>query len=160
LNIEITPAKITEKAILRRLLEFYQYDFSEFDGADVDEHGCFDYAYLDHYWTEPERHPFLIRVDGKIAGFALIRALDPEGHTHVMAELFVMRKYRRQGIGRAVACRLFDRFPGQWRVGQEDANRLAQAFWRAVIADYTRGEFEEVREPTWAGPIQRFSSRR
>jgi predicted acetyltransferase len=33
-----------------------------------------------------------------------------------MSEFFVLRKYRRQGIGRTAAVELFERFPGPWRV--------------------------------------------
>ena len=63
-----------DKQVLRHLVEFYVYDYSDYMGWDVDEHGVFGYRYLDHYWTEPDRHPFFIRVDGRLAGFALVRA--------------------------------------------------------------------------------------
>ena len=61
-----------------------------------------------------------------------------------------------QGVGRAVACQIFDRFPGQWRVAQDEGNLPAQAFWRRVISQYTGGRSEEVWDPAWRGPIQAF----
>jgi predicted acetyltransferase len=146
-EVELHPAQIADKSLLRHLLELYAYDFSEYDGADVDAHGLYGYDRLDHYWTDEGRYPFLIRVAGQWAGLALVRAVTlPDGRpAHSIAEFFIMRKYRRLSIGKVVAQRLFDMFPGLWEVGQIAGNLPAQTFWRAVIADYTGGHFAEVR---------------
>ncbi len=71
-NVQIAPAALHEKIVLRHLLELYKHDFSEFTGEDVDANSLFGYRYLDHYWTEPRRWPFLFRVDRRLAGFALV----------------------------------------------------------------------------------------
>jgi predicted acetyltransferase len=156
LEIEIHKAAYPDKSILRNLLELCQHDYSEFNGQEIDEHGLFGYSYLDNYWTEPGRHAFLVRAGGRLAGFALVRTLPAENGQsfYSMAEFFILRKYRRRGIGRIVACRLFDRFPGRWQVSQEPGNLPAQAFWRGVISAYTNGQFTEIPE----GPIQEFST--
>ena len=160
MNIEIQPASLEEKIILRHLMELYAYDFSEFEHCDVDAHGLFGYDYLDHYWTEPGRYPFLVRVEGKLAGLVLVRTLD-ESETNLtlsMAEFFILRKYRHRGIGRVVAQRIFDMFPGQWSVAQVENNHAAQAFWRKVISEYTQGNFQEtwLNNEEWQGPVQTF----
>ncbi len=144
-DIEIQAAQIKDKSIIRNLMELYVYDFSEFTEWDVDEHGLFGYKYLDHYWTDSDRHPFLIMVSGRLAGFVLVRAIESPNQepTHSIAEFFILRKYRRQGVGRAVAHRIFDMFPGQWSVSQIEDNHIAQVFWHKVIAEYTSGEFGE-----------------
>jgi predicted acetyltransferase len=36
-------------------------------------HGTYTYRYLDGYFTEPDRQPYFITVDGEFAGFALAR---------------------------------------------------------------------------------------
>ena len=163
MDIAIRPASLSDKPILRNLLELCQHDYSEFDGADADEHGLFGYNYLDNYWTEPGRHPFLVRVSGKLAGFVLVRLLDSadEQPTYSIAEIFILIKYRRRGVGREVAHRIFDMFRGKWSVAQEEGNRPARAFWRKVIVEYTNGDFEEVhrQDDEWRGPIQKFNSR-
>lgn len=159
-TVELYRAKVEDKAVLRQLLELYAYDFTEFDGADVDEHGLFGYHRLDHYWTDEGRYPFLVRVAGKWAGLALVRDVTAvDGSVaHSMAEFFLMRKYRRHGIGEMVARHLFDMFPGPWEVGQITTNLPAQAFWRVVIGRYTGGRFEEVHRDDWDGPMQTFVS--
>ena len=159
--IEVKRASYDDKTILRHLLELYCYDFSEFDGADVDKHGLFNYKYLDQYWTEINRHPFLIRVEDKIAGFALIHEAKREGYepSFFMAEFFIMRKYRRKGIGGIVAYQFFDLYQGEWFVSQILTNRAAQLFWHKVIDRYTAGNFEEIRAEDWEGIIQNFNTR-
>lgn len=127
--LEVVDATEHDRAVLRRLLELYRYDFSEFDDADVGPHGEFGYRYLDHYWTEGDRRPFLFKVDGAWAGFALVRVGDP----HDMAEFFVLRKYRRTGVGRMAAAEVLSRFSGRWTVRQQLTNPNATRFWRAAI---------------------------
>jgi predicted acetyltransferase len=163
MNIEITPATVYERPILRHLMELYQYDFSEFDNADISPMGLFDYPYLDHYWVEPERAPFLVRVNGNLAGFVLVARynyLTGLKDTWVIAEFFIMRKYRRKGIGEHVARFIFDQFPGNWQVGQIYENPTASTFWRSVINHYTQGDFQEhdLNNENWHGPIQTFIS--
>jgi predicted acetyltransferase len=163
MNIEVRPASIEDKSILRNLMELYNYDFSEFDGADVDAHGLYGYERIDHYWTDEGRHPFLVRVDGRLAGFVLVRTLEepaPEP-VHSIAEFFILRKYRRLGVGKGAACRIFDLFPGRWSVAQIESNLPAQSFWRRIITEYTGGDFEETRmdDGRFQGPVQTFNSR-
>jgi len=55
MNIKISLATLDDKALIRQLMELYQYDFSEIEGNDLDQHGCFGYSYLDYYWVENGR---------------------------------------------------------------------------------------------------------
>ena len=106
---------------------------------------CSGLAYHDNYWTEAKRHPYLVRVAGKLAGFALVKTEKHDDGTPYtyMAEFFIMKKYRGQGIGEAVAYWLFDHYPGDWEVSEIAQNVPAQAFWRKIIGRYTGGQFEE-----------------
>jgi predicted acetyltransferase len=146
-SVEIVEATIEQQPIFERLLELYQHDFSTFDDADVNEDGRYGPGDLDVYWSAPDRHPFLLRVDEHLAGFALVRTGAPTD----MAEFFVMRKYRRRGAGTEFARHLFARFPGAWQVREIRANEPAQAFWRRIIPV----PFEEAE---WdSGPMQLFT---
>ena len=129
LSTEIVEASAAQRPVLARLFELYQYDFSEFDGADVDEQGVYGTPHLESYWRDADRHPFLLRAGDAWAGFALVRTGEPTD----MAEFFVMRKYRRRGIATAFARDVFARFPGAWQVREIEANRPAQSFWRRAI---------------------------
>jgi predicted acetyltransferase len=128
-NLTVKTAGLGDREILRQLLEFNAYEFSRLDGADLNVNGRFGYAYLDHYWTEPGRHPYLILVGANIAGMALVR----EGPPHSMAEFLIMPKYRRAGVGTTAARDVLSRYPGRWEIHQVLGNEGAVAFWRHAI---------------------------
>ena len=145
--LDVDPARPEDAEPLRRLIELYAYDFSEFNRADVGPDGRYpDYPYFDAIWTEDDRHALLFRVDGSLAGFAIVRTGDPND----MAEFFVMRKYRRSGVGVDAARAVFTRFPGPWQTRQQSENAGATKFWRQAIPV----AFEESPNPE--GPVQRF----
>ena len=144
MKIVIESIPVEQKPVLARMLELYQYDFTEFTSDDLNADGCFGYKYLDAYWIEEGRYPFFIRVDGRLAGFALVRSCAEYNaleHPHNIAEFFVMKKYRRCGIGKTAAMELFDRFPGGWEVSVLRNNLPAKRFWEAAVAAYTGGRY-------------------
>ena len=149
MSIEITRASKADKIIIRNLTELYFHDFSEFEKKEVNEHGLFDYDDLDLFWLEQNRHAFLARYQGKIAGFALIK----QGFYHErneqydenlvdIVDFFVMRRYRRNGVGRVMARYCFEAVRGNWQVRTDEPNVAAFAFWRSVIAQFTGDQYE------------------
>ena len=163
IKIELSVVDEDEKSVLRQLMELYAYDFSEYDQADVNSHGLYGYTYFDYYWTEDSRHPFLIKVNGRYAGFVLINEYcyivkDPGAKS--IAEFFVMRKYRRKGIGKKVAFQVFDKFPGKWEVLQHGENLPSKIFWEGVIREYTGDNFESKFAKTewWEGQALLFDN--
>jgi len=163
MNVTIHPARRDDIRTLENLLQLYCYDFSELMEVEMSEEGVFATPSLEAYWTEDWRHAFLIRVDTKLGGFAFVHErsrLTGAHGTFDMAEFFVLRQYRRRGVGGLAAFAAFERFRGDWEVRQRSANTNATAFWRRAIGSYTRGNFEEVmwHDATWQGPVQFFSS--
>jgi predicted acetyltransferase len=165
MNVQVTPAtEPDERARLLALFELYVYDFSEMLGLDVGQDGRFHAPALDAYWADARCHPFLVRVGEKLAGLALVQQrsrLSSDESVFDMDQFFVLRKYRRSGVGEKVAARLFDRFRGVWEVRQKAENVGGIAFWRRTIGRYTGGQFEELLldDERWRGPVQRFDSR-
>lgn len=133
-----------EKILLIRLMELYNYEFSEFSNDDINEYGYYGYDHIDDYWNEEGRFPYLIRVDGKIAGFALICPhcdYRKEETARCIGEFFIMLKYRRMGVGKKVAMQLFDKHRGSWEVCYWKNNVSAGKFWQKVIAEYTNEHY-------------------
>lgn len=56
-----------------------------------------------------------------------------------MAELFILRRWRRSGVGREVVRRLVERFPGRWEIRPFPGYAQAERFWTAVCADVAAG---------------------
>ena len=145
MNVTLHLMSVDEKALLIRLMELFQYEFSAFSDDDINEYGYFGYNHIDDYWNEEGRFPYLIRVDGKIAGFALICPhcdYRKEKDARCIGEFFVMLKYRRKGIGRQAATRLFDLHRGPWEVCYWKNNIPAGLFWKKVIEEYTDHHYQ------------------
>jgi len=155
-HVDIIEVNEDQKSILRQLIELYEYDFSEFTERDVNEYGFYGYKYFDHYWTDENRYPFFVMIDKKYAGFVMINNhcyLLKDDKAKSIAEFFIMRKYRRKGIGKEVATKIFDMFRGDWEVLQHGNNDPSKMFWKRVIEEYTQGNFEllEVETVKWKG---------
>jgi predicted acetyltransferase len=148
MNVELVPASPDQASILVNLLELYAHDFSEFHSLELDATGRFGYKHLSLYWSEPDRHPFLIKVEGKLAGLAFVkRGSEFSGNQNVwdVGEFFVVRAYRRKGIGVQVAHELWQRFPGLWEVRVMDSNRAALNFWQRAITTFKNDVIQPAR---------------
>jgi predicted acetyltransferase len=145
MKLELCEAKLSEKEIIGNLMQFYFYDFSEFNRAEVTDSGQFGaYRYLDHYWEEKGRFPFTLKAGNHYVGFVLVReVLNGDKVFHSIAEFFILKKYRRTGLGRLAAIEVFERFKGNWEVSQIEGNEPAILFWRIVIDQYTSGNWTE-----------------
>ena len=147
MNIKIEAIPFEQKSVFIQLLNLYSYDFTEFTGNDIKENGYFYNYSSNELWNENFRS-FFIRVDGKLAGFVIVKNggymyLDDET-AHSIDEFFVMKKYRRNGVGRFTARAAFDMFRGKWEVCQMVNNLPARKFWKSVISEYTNNNCQEV----------------
>lgn len=121
ITLERVPASGPARDELTALLPGY------LRGLGVDAH----YPYLPLYWTEAGRFPYLIREQGRTAGFALVRQL-PDSGAFEMAEFCVLPDFRARGLGAQAARALFAAHPGAWRIGIMANNAGALRFWRTV----------------------------
>jgi len=146
IKTEVFVARSDEKEIIRNLMEKYLYEFSLYDKKDVNFLGLYGYPYLDHYWTDKTHYPFIIKVGGKLAGFALVGE-----NTHIfkdskytMNAFFVLPNYRCSGVGTKAIRWLFDMFPGVWELTYHPKNSAAASFWIKVVSDYTDGDYTRL----------------
>jgi hypothetical protein len=73
------------REIVANLMQLYLHDMSEYADDEVAPDGRFTYRYFEHYWREPSRHPFLVRVDETPAGFALVTTI-PRGSSRKVGQ--------------------------------------------------------------------------
>ncbi len=147
--MEITVKKLAyeDKHILQNLMQFYVYDFSVIEDLDVNGFGLYNYRYLDYYWVEPDRTPYVIQESSRLTGFVLVNRhtfLATNKDAHSIAEFFVLKKYRRQGVGRRAFQKTISIHPGKWEVSATLKNTGARQFWEKVIGDFTLGNFEKT----------------
>jgi predicted acetyltransferase len=146
MNISIIPVSYGDKEVLRNLLELYNYEFSQYDDTDVNNYGIYGYRYLDHYWTDDNRFAYFIKVDNKLAGFAMLRGYSNEEkqNNYSIAEFFVMYKYRKMGVGIYVMEYFFNKYKGEWKIGYTPRNKTAKIFWNKVVKKYSNGKYEII----------------
>ncbi len=147
MELSVRTAKLSERSLVEELMQDYLREFSALTEVEKNPDGSYRYPYLDYYWADPARLPFLIRQKSEIVGFAFVRnEMDPVNGQPLsqIAEFFVLPGQRRTGIGQATAKKLWDMFPGIWTVDVLKNNTGAYAFWLRVVTEYTQGEFEET----------------
>jgi predicted acetyltransferase len=146
--LDVLPATREQLPVIANLLELYVHDFSEFHPIELGPDGRFGYRDLPLYWSEPERHPFLISFEGNPAGFVFVRQGSQISHdpkVWYMTEFFVVRGYRRRQIGTEIARRIWQRFPGQWEVRVMESNRAGHKFWQHAISEFAGATMHSTR---------------
>jgi predicted acetyltransferase len=144
-TVRVVPATRDQEPTLANLLELYIHDFSEIVPVELGPDGRFVYKDLPAYWREPDRHPFLITIDGNLAGFALVKKVrafleEPQANDRRvwdMDEFFIVRAHRRHGVGRTAAHKVWQLFPGRWQVRVMGSNSAALNFWQRAIDTFT-----------------------
>ena len=151
MDVVLDPATLQDAPLLENLLQLYIHDLSAVFAIELGPDGRFTYDKLPLYWIEiTRRFAFLIRYHGAVVGFVLVTRGSPasdDPEVFDIAEFFVLRRYRRSGVGRRAAMLTWDRFPGRWIVRVSEGNAGAVSFWRSVIAEYTAGEATESTRP-------------
>jgi predicted acetyltransferase len=160
--VRVEEASSGQLHILRNLGELYVHDFSEMTLNELNAQGRFDHDFWSGCWDGP-RTPYLFVVDEHLAGFAIVARgsrLTLDSGVHDLAEFFVVRRYRRHGVGTRAAAQLFKLKPGRWEVRERRDNAAAHEFWLKAIAACTNGRFEDaaVADDRWNGWVQRFVS--
>ena len=151
-EIVLDAATADHAPVLSNLLELYIHDLSAaFPGVELGADGRFGYSKLALYWSNPDRHfPFLIRLGSRLVGFALATRGSPasdDADVFDVAEFFVIRRYRRSGVGRRAAMLLWKRLPGSWIVRASEGVQGAVPFWRTAVAELTSGAAAESKRP-------------
>lgn len=143
---ELLEVQEKDKDVIYNLMQLYTYELSFFEDETTNfqllDNGVFKLSkYIDLYWTEEGRRPYILRCEGKLAGFVLER-YNEDGMNEI-AEFFVLNKYRKLGAGTFMANELFKKYKGKWEIRTLIKNERAQEFWRKVVKSASNGIYEE-----------------
>jgi predicted acetyltransferase len=145
-NLLISKIGLESRVVLRNLFEHYLHDMAEWLEFDTNADGS--YSYDTSLVWEKGYDAYLAKVGDSIAGFALVGSatewLGGIG-AHDVHEFFVIRRFRRSGIGQRMATLLWNERPGEWLVRVFEANPPAVPFWRTAISSYSCGSYKEER---------------
>lgn len=146
MSFEIYEVKENEKQIILNLMQLYTYELSFFEDETTNfqllDTGLYAMSkYIELYWKEENRHPYILKCNGDLAGFVLERF--NEENKNEIAEFFVLNKYRKLGAGTFMAKEMFKRYKGMWEIRTLLKNKRAQEFWRKIVKDASNGNYEE-----------------
>ena len=143
---ELFEVQEKDKNIIYNLMQLYTYELSFFEDETTNfqllDNGLFKLSkYIDLYWTQEERHPYILKCNGQLAGFVLER-FNEDGMNEI-SEFFVLNKYRKHGAGTFMANEMFKKYKGKWEIKTLLKNRQAQEVWRKVVKPASNGIYEE-----------------
>jgi aminoglycoside 6'-N-acetyltransferase I len=168
MDASVELVKEEESYIIKNLYPLYLHDLAEIYGHYPNEHGIFEesnqyrtlndqYDVQNIWFQKPDSlFPYLIRVDGRPAGFMLISSPPycNKGIDYFVHEAFLLRPFRGKGIAEYTAAKLFERYKGKWELftnPSTETNKRGQQFWRKTIGNYTNDNFVEEFKETFDG---------
>jgi predicted acetyltransferase len=152
----IKPAEISHKDTIFNLIQGYLTELSGFPDEHPDykdENGIYLYPYLDAYWEEDSRFPYLLFSDSALAGFALVRR---EGDHWEMSEYYVIPEFKRRGLAEACAKAIFQKHTGKWRIGFNKHNQPSRSLWYKLADNLASVDVEKGEADTSHDYIQFF----
>src|SRR4030095_6658141 len=99
--VTLHEATAADLPVVKNLVPYYIYDMSEHMGWPCSADGRFDGCDgIERFWTDAGRHAFVLRGGDEWAGFAMVRGDHEDADIdYSVAEFFVLRKFRGQGVG-------------------------------------------------------------
>jgi predicted acetyltransferase len=143
--VSLRLATLEEKPKIAAMLRRYLVELGPWGYDEPD-----NYPFLDLYWREPARWPYMIDVEGQPAGLALVNAVSISGYAvdATIAEFYILPQFRRAGRGTEAAEQIFRARPGCWELSFHRDNAAARAFWPAAAerAGGKRIQFFDIGE--------------
>jgi len=137
--------------VLREVFQYYLHDMAEWFEVETGPDGS--YVYDTSAIWEKGYGVYLAKVGKSVVGFALVGSArdwlsegniqsdiqsEVLGGAYDVHEFFVLRGFRRGGVGQRMAAHIWNEHPGEWLVRVLEANAPAVAFWRTAISGHAR----------------------
>src|ERR1700753_4039201 len=112
-GVSLIPLGPDHEATFQNLLQLYTHDFSEHwagtSRGDIRADGRFEDYPLSDFWQRPGWSANLLLIGPAIVGFSLVNDTSHinESVDANVAEFFVLRKFRGQGVGKSAARAMF-----------------------------------------------------
>ena len=139
-SLQIVPLIRMEE--MRKYFYAYLIELSEFDpDIQFDDRGTPLYTWFDNYWTDNDRFPIFLKIDGKIAGLALIREIG--NMKYEIAEFYVLPEYRKDGNSIWFASEITNLFEGEFTFSTRLSNHRAVNFWNKFANLFESNSFSD-----------------
>jgi len=136
---------------LFRLFQLYHYENSDWMAEDIGDDGLYDACAdsIADYVTSGSKRAYWIRKDGALAGFVVTEpVILPDGReVDELADLFILKRYRRQGLALAAVRELARTFEGPWLVAVFRNDTRAAAFWHKAFQELDLASVRPYTDP-------------
>lgn len=107
------------------MLSAYLRELSQY--GDVDH----EYRFLDSYWVDQDRWPYIISSRERTAEFVLLNTWSPSGKgtDFAVAEFYVLPEFRGMGVGTQAFSSLLCNRSGIWELSVMSKNEAKKTFW-------------------------------
>ena len=140
-EIKLVPIYPEDMPILNRIGKFFVYDLSQYMGDHKDFKLPHDGSYecethpscrkLEQYVTPQDKShiAFFIYYKGEMAGFILGHLKKEAKNT---ADIFIISKFKNQGLGKHIADMIFKKYPGEWDSQSIGEHHASRAVWGEI----------------------------
>ncbi|MBY6053664.1 GNAT family N-acetyltransferase [Cytobacillus firmus] len=147
MDVKIVKAAIRDQDIVRNMYALYLHDLTKYtDALHVNDEGTFEFDAFSLIWDKEGIEPYLIKADGKLAGFLLLlKAPFLTKADCCINDFFLYNSFRGKKVGQAAVGQLFSDYKGTWYIEQLKRNKPAVRFWEKVYRDYQLEVQETLR---------------
>lgn len=155
--MELIKVEKKDKELLENLLQLYLHDLSfNFPIDFSEEKGKFIYPELDQYFENKNNIAYFMQKEGVKVGFILLNKNEDE---YLVQELFVLNPYKRRGIGREGACKIFDNYKGSWTIKSLPCSKDVELFWKDTLKEYTKDNYNMTRIGNYDRAVFKFNNK-
>ncbi len=149
----IHPTTLDDYATIENMWRYYVYDMGRYCGLlkgwECPINLSFTPDDLTHYFVDPSKKVFLIKIEEQLAGFVFLNKISASPIVEwKICEFFIVARFQGMGVGQHVAKEIFSRYPGKWSVAAILENLSAIKFWRKIINEISCDQFTEVFKTT------------
>lgn len=158
--LRLVEASDDNASVLAQLTQFYLHDISEFSGAEPEQSGLFNESGLGD--SDDTRRTFLIYLRSVPAGFLSYERCTRANEAFQgcrLRHMFIIRGYRRLGIGEEIARMLFELHHGPWEAVVAESNEPGTHFVRQVVRRYTFKNYRELNSADGKHRVFEFQSK-
>ena len=144
-RIEVVPVDKSNAYVFFNLLDKYNFELSQYELTDANFDGLYDNERFKKYLASERFFAQLFFAEKNpvgLAAYSIYYSTGKKIFINALNEFFVLPKYRRRGIGKFLAQKIFDAHNGFWKVEIHPSNVTAQMFWKNVIAAYSNGNYK------------------
>ena len=150
-SLSLLAASTEDLPRIESLMQFYNYDLSEWCPVEFSPSGLYALRPKGQYWAKKPVKPYVARVNGELAGFAVIddEVQDPKSDFN-LGYFFLGRRYRGGGTAKEMIRQLFSLHQGRWEVYFFASNIPSVRFWPNAIS-LAGGQNMEVEDSVREG---------